>query len=141
MLVVFVLLGSACVGPSRTDADYVEKAANTAEAARSAVVTTLLVVDASSEGKAPARYVSLTISEAEEDVSSIASSFQIVQPPSQKAAVLRDEVTSALGDATTALANLRIAARAGRLTDLPRLAEPLAEVSAVLEEMSRRTTT
>ncbi len=131
-LAVLILAG-ACVGPSRSDGDYRQKVANAAEATRSAVETARLVTRAAAEGKAPGRYSSLVLSEAEVDASSIAESFKRVQPPSRRIQHLREELSSVLDSSTSSLAALRIAAYQGdgeRLSelaaDLPRLSSKLA---------------
>ncbi|WP_461088060.1 hypothetical protein [Streptomyces deserti] len=115
----------ACVGPSWSDTDYEEKVANTAEAARSAVQTARLVVEAAEEGKAPGPYTARALSDAETAVTSIATHIGAVQPPTTHANALRSRVTSLLTECRTALAELRIAARDGRFDELARLAEPL----------------
>ena len=123
---VLLLAAAGCVGPSRTSADYREKAANAAEAMRSSVQTARLTVAANRGDKATARYTSLVLSEAEDDASSVATSFEVVQPPDLDASLdLRERVTSVFDEVTTVLGGLRIAARAGRHDELPRLAEPL----------------
>lgn len=111
--VALVLSTTACVGPSRTDADYRAKVANTAEAARASVETVRLTVEQSARGRAPSRYVGLALSEAQTDVSSIRNGFGSIQPPSSRSEQLRSEVTSLLDETSTVLASLRIAARAG----------------------------
>jgi hypothetical protein len=79
-----LVLTAACVGPSFTVRDYRQKAANTAEAMRSAVETARLATGAAAEGKAPGRYASLALSEAEMDAGSISESFKVMQPPSHR---------------------------------------------------------
>jgi hypothetical protein len=135
VLLVAAALAGGCVGPSRTDHDYRQKAANAAETARSAVETARLVVRSSAEGKAPARYVSLVLSEQEDVLSSVARSFEVVQPPSAEAASLRELVATVLEACATTVAELRIAARAGGLERLPPLAEPLPALSSALADL------
>lgn len=123
LLTLLTLLG--CVGASRTAGDYTEKAANTAEAARSAVATAHLLAGAAGEGKTPGRYTGRALSDVEGDLDSLATQFGAVQPPTGDASRLRHRLTSLLADCRAALAELRIAARRGELSELPELARPL----------------
>ncbi|MEU0337495.1 hypothetical protein ABZ092_00430 [Streptomyces bobili] len=126
---------SGCVGPSWSEADYQEKVANTAEAARSAVQTARLVVEAAEEDKAPGPYTARALSDAETAVTSVATHIGSVQPPTMQSTELRSRVTSLLTDCRTTLADLRIAARDGRFHELARLAEPLPRLAARLKRL------
>ncbi|MEU1572389.1 hypothetical protein ABZ519_14735 [Streptomyces collinus] len=132
VLLLSVVL-SACVGPSWSVPDYEEKVANTAEAARSAVETARLIVEAADAGKAPGPYTARALSDAETALNSIATHIGAVQPPTTHATALRSRVTSLLTECRTALAELRIAARDRRFDELARLAEPLPRLAARLE--------
>ncbi|GAA4896274.1 hypothetical protein ACFPM3_15900 [Streptomyces coeruleoprunus] len=132
VLVLMLMLVAGCVGSSRTDTDYREKAANTAEAVRSSIETARLVVGAAGRGKSPGAYTSRTLSQLESAVGSVATQFGSVQPPTRDAARLREEITALLDRCRGVLGELRISARQGRLADLPRLAEPLPRLSARL---------
>ncbi|MFE9646734.1 hypothetical protein ACFYO0_21980 [Streptomyces sp. NPDC006365] len=134
VLTLFMAL-SACVGPSWSETDYQEKVANTAEAARSAVQTARLVVQAAEEGKAPRPYTARALSDAETALDSVATHIGAVQPPTAGSTALRSKVTSLLTDCRTALADLRIAAREGRYGELARLAEPLPRLAARLKRL------
>src|SRR5215212_78869 len=105
-LAVLLLLLGACTGPVRSANVYESKAGETAEAVASAVETAGLAVDAAGEGKAPGRYLTQVLVEAEEDAGSAQGVFDGIQPP-----------------------DLRIAARRGELAELPELAAPLTEVA------------
>ncbi len=126
-LVLAALVSTACVGPSRTTADYERKVANTAEAAASAVESALLTVDAAADGRAPAPYVSLRLSEDEETVASVETAFRAVQPPDSDLDDLRSETLRVVGDASDALEELRLASYRGELHRLPGLARKLHE--------------
>ncbi|HVM09670.1 MAG TPA: hypothetical protein VM345_14475 [Acidimicrobiales bacterium] len=128
------LLLAGCVGPSRTDRDYREKAANAAESMVSVVETARLTVESDARGNSTARYTSLSLSEGEDDASSIAMSFEVVQPPSRDAEQLRTDLSSLFSEVSTVLGDLRIAARAGRGHELPSIAEPLPELTARLKK-------
>lgn len=127
-----------CVGPSWSETDYEEKVANTAEAARSAVQTARLVVEAAEGGKAPGPYTARALSDAETALTSIATHIGSVQPPTMRATALRSRVTSLLTECRTALADLRIAVRDGRFDDLARLAEPLPRLGSRLKRLESR---
>ncbi|MDQ4125389.1 MAG: hypothetical protein M3134_07310 [Actinomycetota bacterium] len=99
--------------------------ANSAEAAASAVESTLLTVDAASRGQAPARYVSLRLSEDEETLSGVETALGAVQPPDPALDRLRSETLATIADASAALEELRIASYRGELDRLPELAEDL----------------
>jgi hypothetical protein len=70
--------------------------------------------------------------EAEEGPGAAQGTFDGIQPPDRRADELRDQLDELLGQATDALASLRIAARRGELATLPELAAPLPEVAAKL---------
>jgi hypothetical protein len=126
-----LLLVGACTGPVRSTSVYESKAGQTAETVSSAVQTALLAVEAAEGGKA--RYLTQTLVEAEEDANAAQGTFDAIQPPDRRADELRDRLDELLGEATGTLAELRIAARRGRLADLPALAEPLPEVAEELD--------
>ena len=136
-IAVTAVLAGACVGPSRTDADYRNKAANAAESMLSAVETARLVVETDARGSSTARYTSLVLSESEDAASSVALSFEVVQPPSRAAVALREQVTGVFDEVTSTLSDLRIAARAGRHAELPAFAEPLAGLRRALLDLTR----
>lgn len=132
-VVAAVLLAGACTGPVRSSPVYESKAGQTAAVAASAVQTALLAVDAAKDGKAYGRYLTQVLVEAEDDAGSAQGTFDGIQPPDDRADELRASLDELLGDATTILADLRIAARRGRFAELPELAKPLPEVAAKLD--------
>lgn len=132
---------AGCVGTSRTGADYEEKVANAAEAARSSVETARLVVTAVEAGKSPAAYTSRTLSDVESAVGTVSTQLGSVQPPTEESNRLRTRITSLLTECHSTLGDLRIAARDGRTTELVALGERLPALSARLSrfEMIRPT--
>ena len=130
-LAILLLLG-ACTGPVRSANVYESKAGETAAAVASAVETARLAVDAAHQGKAHGRYLTQVLVEAEEDAGSAQGTFDGIQPPDRRADELRDRLDELLTEATGTLAELRIAARRGELTELPELAAPLTEVAGQL---------
>ena len=131
-LAILLLLLGACTGPVRSADVYESKAGATAEAVASAVETAGLAVDAAREGKAPGRYLTQVLVQAEEDADAARGTFAAIQPPDRQADELRDRLDELLTEATGALADLRIAARRGELAELPELAAPLTEVAEQL---------
>ncbi|KJK47964.1 hypothetical protein UK14_19450 [Streptomyces sp. NRRL F-4428] len=112
------VLLSGCAGSSRTEEDYRLKAANTVEAAASAVGTARLATTAAGRGNATSAYLSVLLGEAEKDLAGAQEAFTSRQPPSEQADLLRTEVNDALSEAGDALAAARIAARRGGSTAL-----------------------
>jgi hypothetical protein len=135
-VVAVVLLAGACSGPVRSSPVYESKAGQTAAVAASAVQTALLAVDAAKDDKAYGRYLTQVLVEAEEDAGSAQGTFDGIQPPDDRADELRASLDELLSDATTILADLRIAARRGRFAELPELAKPLPEVAAKLDDFA-----
>ncbi|MEU1193486.1 hypothetical protein [Streptomyces sp. NPDC005859] len=128
-------LTAGCAGSSRTDEDYRSKAANTAEAAASAVNTALIGVHAAGRGRVAGPYVSTLLGEAESDLLAAQDTFESRQPPSERADAVRERLGTVLQDAADALADLRIAARRGGVRDLPRKAGTLPGVAERLDRL------
>jgi hypothetical protein len=131
-----LLLLGACTGPVRSAAVYESKAGETAKAVVSAVQTARLSVDAARGRKAPGRYLSQILVEAEEEATAAQGTFDAIQPPDHRADQLRDRLDELLTEATSTLAELRIAARRGRLDELAGLAEPLGKLTERLDEFA-----
>ncbi len=132
-----MLLAPACVGPSRTAGDYERKVANTAEAVISAAESALLTVEVVADGRAPAPYVSLRLSESEETVGSVESSFGAVQPPDPDLDALRAETLAAVGDVGDVVEELRLAAYRAEFDRLPGIAKKLREPLSHLDRLMR----
>lgn len=135
LLVPVGILSAGCVGPSRTSADYQRKVANSAQAVVSAIESALLTVEVASDGRAPAPYVSLRLSESEENAASVETGFSAVQPPDPQLDDLRSETLTVIGEASDLLEDLRLAAYRGELEDLADIAEKLAEPLAHLRQL------
>jgi hypothetical protein len=135
---VVVLCGvvGACVqpvGPARTADDYERKAKDTAETVLSAVRTAALAVDVADRGRAFSPYVSVVLSDAEDDASGAAATFSSVQPPGASSDRLRAELTDLLDEAANALSGARIAARRADGAGLAAEARPLRQVADELD--------
>ena len=127
VLAPLVALGltAGCVGPSRTTEDYQRKIANSAEAVVSAAESALLTVVVAGDGRAPAPYVSLRLSESEETAASVETTFGAVQPPDPALGKLRAETLKVIGQASDVLEDLRLAAYRAELQRLPGIARDL----------------
>ena len=124
-IAVVIVVATGCVGPSRTEDDFARKAANTAEAAESAVNTARLAVRTAARDRAFGPFLSVTLRNAEEDADAAQQSFDAVQPPSDAADQLRAALDQLLDDAAATLTDLRIAVRRGELDKLTTIASPL----------------
>jgi hypothetical protein len=127
---------TACVqpvGPARTAGDYEDKATDTAETVLSSVRTASLTVDVASRDRAFPPYVSVVLSDAEDEAGGAASTFGSVQPPGASSDRLRDELQELLDQADDALSAARIAARRVDHDALAAQAEPLDQVAADLD--------
>jgi hypothetical protein len=124
----------ACVGPARDFATYEGKAKESAEGVLSAVETARLSVLISTRNGAFAPYVSILLTEAEEDAGSIQATFDSIQPPDARSDALQEELDSLLADALATLTEVRIAARRTDLDGLPRLTLPLEGIAEDLDE-------
>ena len=137
-VVVTLLLVAGCVGPSRSDRDFELKAANTAKAVASALETARLAADGAGAGTLTSNYVSVLLGEAERDASAAEATFTSYQPPNADADKLRIDLDDLLGDAIDGLAALRITARRGQLSRLPKISEQLGPVSTALVQVQEK---
>jgi hypothetical protein len=129
------LVGSACVGPSRTRTDYERKVANNAEAVVSSIESALLIVETTRADKSPGPYVSLHLSEVEESAHAVETALGAVQPPDPALDSLRSEALTTIGDAADVLEELRLAAYRSELHRLPDIARDLQEPLEHLERL------
>ncbi|MFI1453928.1 hypothetical protein [Streptomyces roseus] len=133
-----VLAVAGCAGSSRTEEDYRLKAANTAEAAASAVGTARLATEAAGRGNTTSAYASVLLGEAEKDLAGAEQAFTSRQPPDANADRIRGEVTDALSAAGDAMTAARIAARRGESTALAGHTPALAKAQDQLERLEER---
>lgn len=129
---------TSIVGPTRTADDYTLKATSTADAVLSAVRTAELTARAASDGRTFGPYTAVTLDDAESGASGAVATFESLQPPGRSSDELRDELTSITGDATSALATLRITARRGHMDRLASQARALEPIARRLEAFSER---
>jgi hypothetical protein len=136
---LLVVAATGCfqpVGPARTFHDYELKAESTAKSARSSVETARLAVRIATRGRAFPPYVSVLLSEAETDASNSQGTFEGIQPPDQRAARLRDRLTTLLDETGDVLSTLRITARRAELQQLRGEAKRLPALSKRLDDFA-----
>ena len=121
------------VGPARTADDYERKAKDTAETLLSSVRTAELAVDVAGRDRAFPPYVSVVLSDAEDEAGAAASTFASVQPPGESSDRLRDELGDLLDTADDALSAARIAARRDDGDALAAQAGPLNRIGDQLD--------
>jgi hypothetical protein len=123
----------ACVGPARDFATYEAKATESAAAVLSTVQTARLSVLTSSRRGGFAPFISVLLTEAEEDAGSVQATFGSIQPPDARSDALKERLDGLLQRALTSLTKLRVAARRGDPDRLTQLATPLRNVTRDLE--------
>jgi hypothetical protein len=121
------------VGPARTLKSYDAKATTTAASAASAVATVRLAAETSARRNAYGPYLSQLISEQEDGLNGLAGTFGSIQPPNGEAEDTGHQLQTILGHALDHVTAVRIAVRRGQLTDLGRVAKPLAADLKALE--------
>ena len=123
--------------PPRGPEAYRESAETAIEKLRSRAETARLWVEQLDRDRVHRAAVEVSLEEAEAGANSALAQFEGYDPP-RRLEPLRAEVATVGNEVTTVLADLRIAARQDRWAELPRLAEPLPELSSRLEELSRK---
>jgi hypothetical protein len=135
---VAVFAVSGCVGPARTTQTYESKAVRTANDSLSALETALLSVQTSLRGRMMQAYLETVLSNAEDSISSIQSTFDSIQPPDTDTADrLRDSLDTLLSDGAAGMAQLRILARRQDTMNLAAEARTLAATADGLEKFAR----
>ena len=129
---------SGCVAPAPTTDAYESKAAMTAQAALSAARTAVLATRAHADEQLPAPYLESTLVDAEKAIGSVQATFTSIEPPATDAADrLRSTLDPLLGDAASAVTDMRIAVRRDRPTALSTAAADLAHAADELERFSQ----
>jgi hypothetical protein len=108
-----VLASGGCTAPPLTEAAYRHDAHQTSVDLLSAVNTGLFVADLAEAGRAPAVYLDVTATHAEERARSVTESFASLHPPSRASDPLRAQLVPLATDAAEELAALRTAVRRG----------------------------
>lgn len=123
--------------PPRGSEAYRESAETAIEKLRSRTETARLWVDQLERDRVLRTAVEVSLEEAETGAISALGQFEGYDPP-RRLEPLRTDIAQVGDEVTTVLSDLRIAARQGRWAELPRLAEPLEELSSRLDQLSRR---
>ena len=125
---------SACVGPARTFAVYEAKAVVSVEQASSAVQTVRVASSLALADRNFAPYLSETMHDAEEDVTTAEGHFSSIQPPDARLEALRSQAKELLTRASDAVERARIAMRASDAAALSRLSPTFADLVSALND-------
>jgi hypothetical protein len=135
-IALVLLAATACVAPARSFYAYEGKAVDTADSALSAVETGRLAAETAGRDDSFATTLSVVLADAESEATGARGIFESIQPPDPRSDALRSQLDAILVRAVDGLSRLRITARRGDISALPRVARPLAAVSHDLEAFS-----
>lgn len=124
------LLLAACAAPVPGYGAYRHAALQTAMAMGSDLASGQLAAQLGLRGKSFSAFTDGNVTDAENDASSVDSTFSSRQPPDARSDALRQTMDQALSDATSALTDLRVAVR---MDDRAQVRKALAEVSKSLK--------
>jgi hypothetical protein len=135
---LFLMLAplGGCVGPARSATAYVDKGRSSAAASLSAVRSAELAIDDVRRDGLFAPQLSIVMSNAADEASSAEGTFASIQPPDPSLDRYRNELTAVLGEATDALAAMRIDARRTDSTSLLARAGTLPRIAQELEHFA-----
>jgi hypothetical protein len=108
---VGLALVAGCATPAWNSGAYVENGKGALDSAISATASAELAVQQRLAGDAPRPFADVVVTESENAIAPVESSFGGVDPPSLSDDPLRDGVMQALGAAGDALSDARIAVR------------------------------
>ena len=128
------LLLIGCAGPVPGGGAYRHAALQTSVAMVSALASGQLAAQLGLQGKSFSAFTDGNVTDAENDASSVDSTFSSRQPPDARSDALRQTMDQALSDATSALTDLRVAVRMG---DRAQVRKALAEVSKSLKTFDK----
>ena len=137
-LVALISLTTACVDPTRTEAAYQDKAADTAEAVVSAARTVLLIGRLAAADRSFGTTVAVTVADAETDAASARVAFASIQPPAASSDAIRRDLLPDVQLAVDVIELVRIAARRDQLGRLPAIAAPLKPIAGRLDRFATR---
>jgi hypothetical protein len=112
MLLAAVILGG-CAAPAHDRDAYQHDALLAVQSALTETRTAYLAVDNLLSGKATRPYTDTVVTDTEDAIAPIQSSFGAVHPPGRSEDDLRDQVGNLLTDAGNALSAARVAVRRG----------------------------
>jgi len=119
------LLLAACAAPVPDDGAYRHAALQTAIAMVSDLASGQLAAQIGLRGSSFSSFTDGNVTDAENDAGSVNSTFSSRQPPDARSDVLRQKMSQALSDATSALTDLRVAVR---MDDRAQVSRALGEV-------------
>lgn len=138
LVLVLALLASACVGPALRDDDYRRKAVASLEQVHATVAGVKVALDASIDDRAFATVTAVNVRRHEDTVSWAHTAFATRQPPPGTDRI-RAVVVPVLAEASSVMADVRIAANRTDREELRkqrrRLDQLTAEVERVLHEV------
>jgi hypothetical protein len=109
---VAVLL-NGCIAPAVNGGAFAQNAKSALESASSETSTAQIALGTLLSGNATNAYTDTVVTDSENAMGGIQTSFGVVDPPSPDQDKLRDDALTLLGDADDALAHARIAVRRG----------------------------
>jgi hypothetical protein len=127
------LILGGCIAPALDQGAFEQNAKSALESAASETSTAQIAVDVLLSGSATNAYADTVVTDSENAMGGIETSFGVVDPPTPTQDDLRDQVLTLLGDAEDALAHARIAVRRGDVPSLREARQELEDASAHLE--------
>lgn len=128
-----VLVLGGCIAPALDRGAFEQNAKSALESALSETSTAQIAVDVLLSGNATNAYADTVVTDSENAMGGIQTSFGVVDPPTPTQDELRDQVLALLGEADDALAHARIAVRRGDVSSLTDARQELEDASARLE--------
>lgn len=135
-VVLAAVLAAGCVGPTLDSHEYREAAVDSLDRARGRLDAARLAADTAGRGQAPAPLVATTMGELEHATTYAQEAFATRQPPPGSDAVRKDTLPL-LHEASSLLAEVRIAAFRGDLTAVGARTDELDELARRLEQRAR----
>lgn len=114
MLACWVCLVAGCSPIVSGSADYTRAASRAVGDAASEVATASMVAELAMQDRVTSAYSTVVVSDAEQSIAGIDSTFSQLQPPSETDIQTRSDVLDMLSGAEDAVASVRIAITAGQ---------------------------
>lgn len=132
-VVLAALVAAGCVGPTLDPHEYREAAVDSLEHARDRLDAARLTAEAAGRGRVPAPMVATTIGELEHAAAYVQDAFATRQPP-PGTDIVRSQTLPLLHDASSLLAEVRIAAFRGDLVAVGDRADDIGDLARRLED-------
>lgn len=130
-----VVLLAACNPVITNSSDYRTAGARTAGDASAQVASAAMAAQLAIDDRAFASYLSVVTGDAEDALSGIQNTFGSLQPPTEQAVVLREQLLDLLSQAQDDVAGVRIAIQAGDVPP-PELVDQLTGLQDDLDQMA-----